>query len=565
LPVREHEAVRIKITKSGNKIFNTIIFIIPQKASKDKATTVICKRILVTLKSNLINFLMPDSKIARPDSLEKKLYQLIISRLDGDRIKSVAYQRQIIKLVQRDIGGFIIFGGKKDKAKNFISTLQSISKIPLFIASDIERGVQQQIKNTTPFPCQMAVAAAIDRKKPEDISFLENAIKAIANEAKDIGINMPLIPVLDVNQNPDNPIICTRAFSDNPEDVAWFGAEYIKILEAEGLISCAKHFPGHGDTSTDSHISLPVITKSLRYLNAVDILPFAKAVKTGVSSIMAGHLSVPALDSKPSSLSGKIITGLLRKELGFKGLILTDALNMNALKDFGNVPAGCLNAGFDILLHPADADLTIKELLSAVKSKKISEDRIDASVDRILKIKIKLQDKKPVDVNYNEHKRLSEYITEKSITLVKIKSGILPVTKNSNVHLILAGDNKLYDSSPLKKFFKNVSAVTGMENLKNKTAIFSIFTNVAAWKGSSGISDAEKKRIMELIKQAGTSIVISFGSPYVLRHFSEADILIAAYDTTKQAQRAVMKCLRNEMEFKGRLPVNLNNRGAFEL
>lgn len=508
---------------------------------------------------------MPVSKIAQPDSLEKKLYQLIVSRLDGDKIKSIAYQKQIIKLVQKNIGGFIIFGGKKDKAKNFVSTLQSISKTPLFIASDIERGVQQQIKNTTSFPCQMAVAAAIDRKKPEDISILENAIKAIAGEAKDIGINMPLIPVLDVNQNPDNPIICTRAFSDNPEDVAWFGSEYIRILEVEGLISCAKHFPGHGDTSTDSHISLPVITKSLKDLKAVDILPFAKAVKTGVSSIMAGHLSIPALDLKPSSLSRKIITGLLRKELDFKGLILTDALNMNALKDFGNVPAECLNAGFDILLHPADADLTVKELLSAVKSKKLSEDRIDASVDRILKLKAKLQDKKPADVKYNKHERLSVYITEKSITLVKSKSGILPVTKNSSVHLILAGNNKFYYSSPLKKYFKHVSAITNTENLKNGTAIFSLFTNVAAWKGSSGISDTEKQKITELIKQTRNSIVISFGSPYVLRHFREADMLIAAYDVTEQAQRAVMKCLKKEMEFKGRLPVNLDNRGAFGL
>ncbi len=269
--------------------------------------------------------------------LEKKLYQLIISRLDGDKVASKKYQEKIIELVKKGIDGFILFGGKKDEIRDFISKIQSISEIPLFIASDIERGVVQQIKDTTLFPCQMAIAAAINKDRPEDVSLLRSAIKAIADEAMDIGINMPLIPVLDVNQNPDNPIICTRAFSDNPEDVAWFGSEYIKILETSGLISCAKHFPGHGDTAIDSHISLPVITKSRTDLMTTDIMPFVGAIKAGVSSIMIGHLSVPAIDSMPASLSKMIITDLLRMELGFNGLILSDALNMDALKGNKNI------------------------------------------------------------------------------------------------------------------------------------------------------------------------------------------------------------------------------------
>lgn len=278
--------------------------------------------------------------------LEKRLYQLIIARLNGDRIESQGYQKNIIELVKKGIGGFILFGGEKDKVRRFIPHTQSISKIPLFIASDIEHGVGQQIINTTMFPCQIAFAAAINKDAPEDVKILRDALKAIAHEAADCGINMPLIPVLDVNQMPDNPIICTRAFSDKPQVVAWFGSEYIKAIEDTGLLSCAKHFPGHGDTSKEDLLS-------------ADIMPFMQAIKDGISSIMVGHLSIPSIDKKPASLSKKVITDLLRKELGFEGLILTDVLMMSALKDAGDVPVECVNAGVNILLHPADADDTV--------------------------------------------------------------------------------------------------------------------------------------------------------------------------------------------------------------
>ena len=492
------------------------------------------------------------------NSLEKKLYQLVISRLDGDKIVSKEYQGKIIELVKKGIGGFILFGGKKDEIRDFIGKIQSVSEIPLFIASDIERGVGQQIKDTTLFPCQMAIAAAINKIKSEDVSILRSAVKAISDEANDIGINMPLIPVLDVNQNPDNPIICTRAFSDNTEDVVWFGSEYIKILETSGLISCAKHFPGHGDTAIDSHISLPVITKSRSDLMTTDIMPFVEAIKTGVSSIMVGHLSVPAIDSKPASLSRKIINDLLRKELGFDRLILSDALNMDALKDIKNIPIECFNAGIDILLHPADVDITVKELLSALGENTISEEQIDAAVSRILKIKAQIKNLKKTDVDYLQHVNLSEHITGMSITLVKDKNNLLPISDLNRVLVVFAGDKRLYESSLLRKYFKKAIEVFNTDDIESDIAVFALFTRVAAWKGSSGIDDGENHHIIDLIRKAKNSIVISFGSPYVLSRFKEADVLIAAYEATEQAQKAVIKCLRGEMNFRGRLPVDLN-------
>ena len=435
-----------------------------------------------------------------------------------------------------------------DKVKGFIREMQAEAEMSLFIASDIERGVGQQIRGFTNSPCQMAVSAAIDKNSRKDISILYNSIKSIADEAVEAGINMPLIPVLDVNRDPDNPIICTRAFSDNTEIVSWFGSKYIRTLEESGILSCAKHFPGHGDTSIDSHIRLPVIRKSYKDLMKTDLAPFKKAIKAGVGSIMIGHLVIPAIDDKPASLSEKVISELLRKELGFRGLVLTDALNMHALKGITNSSAQCLKAGADVLLHPADPDSTVRELLSALESKDISEEQIEASAGRILVAKEKMQQRETDTIDYKKHEMLSSRITGKSITLVKDTKGILPLTDVGKVSIILAGDEQYFKSSPFNKesgFSDNIS-------------VFVIFTSVSAWKGSSGISESEKDRIKRLIKEARHSIVISFGSPYILRHFNDADILIAAYEPTEQAQKAVMERLEGKAEFKGTLPVKLD-------
>jgi beta-glucosidase-like glycosyl hydrolase len=498
---------------------------------------------------------MLDEKALRDEMIQKKLYQLIIGRLDAAKTVLPAYRQKVFDLVKRGIGGFIVFGGEKEEVRYLIHALQSISAVPLFIASDIERGVGQQIKGCTLFPCQMAVSAALCGRRPEDIEILRGMIEAVADEAKDIGINMPLIPVLDVNRDPDNPIICTRAFSDDPGNVAWFGSQYITILENSGLLSCAKHFPGHGDTSTDSHLLLPVIRKSYQDLLDTDILPFRKAVTEGVSSVMVGHLRVPSLDRKPATLSKKIITSVLRAELGFHGLVLTDALNMHALKDIEGVPLHSLKAGIDILLHPDDPDSTVEELLAAISSRKIPKERIDAAVNRIAGMKGRLRTFVKKDIDYQKHQVLSSRITDMSITLVKEARGLLPLSDRNMVHIILAGDPECYLCTPLRDSFRHVSRIFEKVDLQRRIPVFALFTSVAAWKGSSGISADEQQRIHALMKEAGKSAVISFGSPYVLRHFMNADALIAAYEPTVQAQRAVMQCLDGRLDFKGQLPV----------
>ncbi len=491
------------------------------------------------------------------ETLQKRLYQLIIARLDGNNVLNNEYRDNIFNLVHKGIGGFILFGGRRHEITGFVEELQSASNIPLFIASDIERGVGQQVAEMTHFPCLMAIASAIDRNISEDVLMLKDIIYAVAEEAKEVGINMPLIPVLDVNKNPDNPIICTRAFSDDPYTVAWFGSQVIRTLEEAGLISCAKHFPGHGDTSVDSHISLPVISKSLKDLHNTDLVPFKSAIKENISALMIGHLSIPAIDSAPSSISGKVINGLLRKDMGFDGLILTDALNMSALKNMGNIPARCLNAGASVLLHPDDAVKTVAELENALKSGEIDEDIIDLAVSYILRAKEKILDYKNPPADLIANAMLSKKTIQRSITLVKNQKGTLPVREFNDCSLIFAGDMSFFESSVLRGYFKNATHIFDSTDDLQETAVLAIFSSVAAWRGSSGISDSEIQKVKELMQIAKKSIIISFGSPYILRRFSSAGVLIAAYDTAEYYQEAVAGLLKGKGEFMGHLPIRL--------
>jgi len=492
-------------------------------------------------------------------SPEQKIYQMIISRLDGPRLSSTPYQEQLIDLARKGIGGFIVFGGEKTEVSSFIDQMQSLADTPLFIASDIERGVGQQLNGYTHFPGQMAIAAATDRHDPESIRIVEDALNAIAREAIEAGINMPLIPVLDVNSNPDNPIICSRAFSDKPESVSWFGNMYIRTLQKTGLMSCAKHFPGHGDTAVDSHISLPVISKSIGELYAVELVPFIEAVKRNVSSIMMGHISVPAIDSLPASLSKKAVD-LLRKDLGYDGLIMTDALTMHALKETRDVAVTCVNAGIDVLLHPENPDTTAEDIHQAVKAGKISEAMIDTACARILNHKAGIKDMKKAPIDADRHKALSGSVSDRSITLVKENPRLVPLKNDRDISLIFTSDESKHDVSALKTFIPgSVHIQQCQRETLREVVIIALFTRIAAWEGSSGMQDNEIKSIRDLMKRSRNSIVLSFGNPYLLRHFMEADALIAAYDTTEQAQLSVIRCLKGDVLFQGRLPVELKS------
>jgi len=301
-------------------------------------------------------------------------YKFIIARLNGrDMEKDFDYY---LRLVKKGIAGFIVFGGELNTVRQGISELQKAADGCLIIASDLEQGLGQQLEGGTIFPPAMAIASAITPHLPpldkggirggevssNKLKLLKKIFKAVAVEARYAGINTIFAPVLDINTNPKNPIISTRAFGESSENVSFFGCEMIKTFQSYGITACGKHFPGHGDTETDSHIKLPKIKKDLKALSKTELAPFRNAVKAGVRMIMMGHLNAPALDPSgvPVSLSQKAVS-YLRNKLGFKGIIITDAMNMGGIGRYSEEKASlmALNAGVDILLHPTDPDKVV--------------------------------------------------------------------------------------------------------------------------------------------------------------------------------------------------------------
>ncbi len=492
------------------------------------------------------------------DELNRKLYQLIIRRIDGPMAVNAEYRDKIFEHIDSGIGGFIFFGGAACELKPFIKVLRSKADIPLFIASDIERGVGQQIDDYTALPCQMALSSAVGFKYDCNLKLIDDFLNVLASEAADAGINMPLLPVADTNTNPDNPIICTRSFSDDPKRVAIFTSQFIKNLEDRGFITCAKHFPGHGSTSVDSHIELPELRKNLSELRALDMIPFIKALESGVSSIMTGHLLAPEIDFRPASLSKTITTDILRNDLGFKGLILTDALNMNALDNIENIDVKCMEAGADILLHPVDPDRTVNSLESALKNGRIDEETIDIAYNRILSVKQSKPNLTKDVVDFTKHLKISEDISEKSIVLITKGDKPFKPIDCKNFDLLFVGEESFCRYSPLKESFGNIRTFEDLENnASTGSLVIALFSSVVPWKGDSGIAGAERSRLEKILDKMSTSIVISFGSPYMLGFTERADYMIAAFEATGQAQKAVLRCLKGDIGFKGTLPVKV--------
>lgn len=478
-------------------------------------------------------------------------FQLIMARLDGGRIGDARYEAEITRLVRQGIGGFILFGGDKEQVVPFVRHLQTVAEIPLFIASDTERGVGQQIRGTTRFPSQMAVAAAINRNDPGDIALLDRALDAWSSEARHMGINMVFTPVLDVNLNPANPIICTRAFSDDPRTVSWFGKRYIAAFVSWGLLGCAKHFPGHGDTAMDSHISLPLIDKELEDLWAVEFRPFADAIDAGVPCIMAGHIVMPSVDSLPASLSPSVIERLLRGRMGFKGLVITDALNMSALTDYERIAPMSLQAGADVLLHPADPESTLREVLDAVEKSVLDAQIIEKALTRILGTKKMIAAGFSGSVDYAAHREIADALFARAVTVVKDAPGLKNRPLAAGRLLVPVGDTFDHATSPLR------AIPLAPDDVGGRDVLIAIFSAIAAWKGTSGLSRKESDRILSVIRKARSSVVVSFGSPYILDCFRNADMLLAAYDDAEGSQKAILNWLFSPEKAHGTCPVRI--------
>jgi beta-N-acetylhexosaminidase len=521
-------------------------------------------------------------------TLEEKIGQLIACRYTGRFVNQDSEYVNKLKtlIVEQKIGGLILFAGDVYETAHLTNILQERAKIPLLIASDLERGLGNQIDGATLFPPVMSLGAA----DSEELAYLMGKITAL--EARAIGIHMTYAPVVDVNINPDNPIINVRSFGEDPEQVSRLAVPFIKGCQENGLIATAKHFPGHGDTSEDSHTVLPTVKGDRARLDKVEIYPFKIAVESGIQAIMAAHLSLPALDpapNVPSSLSKPILTDLLRNELGFDGIIVTDAMGMGGVTTLYEPEEAALmaiKAGIDMILLPPKPKEVIDALVQAVRSGEISEERINSSVKRILEAKArlglykqKLVDLKMLDFKIapRAHLKQADLTFESAITLVKNEDAVVPLSKKNQRLAVLALSSDPGGYFAGRTFVQEIKeknphvfefyaeATTGQDTLdaalkkasEADVLIFALFSRLRADKGSVDLEMNHVHLIREAAKSSKGVIVISFGSPYFLRHFPEVDAYICAYRYADEAQVAAAKALFGEIDIQGKLPVTI--------
>jgi len=469
------------------------------------------------------------------------------------------------------IGGFIVFGGEREQVKSATDKLQSISQIPLFFACDAERGLGQIFSGTTLFPFAMSLGAIGDEE------LVQRQAGFIAREMKACGLNLLFAPVVDVNTNPENPIINIRSYGDDPFLVSRLGAAFIKGCQGEGVLACAKHFPGHGGVAVDSHVALPSSSQNREDFWRCDLIPFMEAIRTGVSSVMVAHLAVPRIDPTrvPATISGEIIQNLLMDDLGFKGLIISDSFIMDALSELGKEQEeiACLSilAGCHIILDPKAPVTLIERLAGMVKTEKISQSLLDKTVHKITSIKERWLYNKPHPNTLNEGngKNLVEEIASRSACC--IKGGRLRSEK-AIVYVLDVTQSGGDISRPFLRSLKEAGVtfqkqvITSQDNLKSipqeeygdTAAIFLVYTSVAAWKHHSSLPESYKKFIYKASGLHSEKILVSFGSPYILRGFENFDTILCAFDRLDSCQRAVADVLLGRLAAKGRSPVKLH-------
>ena len=442
-----------------------------------------------------------------------------------------------------------------------------------------------RLYNTTHFPPAMGIAATGNPK------YAYEAGKITAIEGRAIGIHQNYAPVVDVNNNYKNPIINIRSFGETPELVSKYAVEYIRGLQENGMIATAKHFPGHGDTDIDSHRDLPVINYSFERLDSVELPPFIDAINAGVKSIMVAHISFPKIDTVPgipATLSEKIVTELLKKKLMFDGLIVTDAMTMKGVtKGFSNAKAAVLavKAGNDIILLPPNVERAIDAIVKAVKRGEISEERINQSVEKILRIKYRLGLNKNRFVDLSkvrkivanrEHLKKAKEIARASITVVK-NDGVLPLLQFDipKIHLITVVDT--YDPymgrkfvSEIEKRYDNlilsrVDSRSTDEELKEilslaRTAdliIVAAYVKVRAYQGTITLPEKQARFMHELVKLKKPVVLISFGNPYIAMDYPEVRAYICAYSDANPVVEAVAEVLFGEISPHGKLPITI--------
>jgi beta-N-acetylhexosaminidase len=526
-------------------------------------------------------------------SLRDKIAQMVISSTIPENFdeNSSEYKKLKRLCTNTKIGGFIFFKGSSSDYARLSNALQQFSETPLLISSDFERGTGMRVTDGMLFPNNMAIGATGNY----DLSYKMGL--EIARESRLLGVQQNYAPVCDVNNNPKNPIINVRSFGEDPELVSKMSEGEIKGLQEGKVIATSKHFPGHGDTEIDSHQDLPVLNFDMDRLNKIELVPFKNAISKNVMSVMIAHLSFPELETRshiPASLSNNIVNGLLIGNLGFKGLVVTDALNMKGITKYfstSEVALMCVNAGIDLILMPIDEEATIKAIENAVNNGSITEDRIDRSVEKILKAKewAGLFENRTVNENdayklihSDEADKLNQQIADESITLVKDDNNIIPLKSSINkVLLINLSDGKDNINSDYlvlaaAQYFKNIKTLNISSDIISPEqsseindagsydcVIIGIFAKIRFGTGKISILQSQIDIINSIISKNKNTAVISYGNPYLLSEFPDVPNYICAYGDADVSINSSLNAITGKIKIKGKLPVSIGSAYSF--
>ncbi|MEE8523840.1 MAG: glycoside hydrolase family 3 N-terminal domain-containing protein, partial [Thermoanaerobaculia bacterium] len=520
-------------------------------------------------------------------SLHEKAAQMVMVRSFGrySHPRSDTHRDLLTEVRDLGVGGLVIFDSDLESIPRLLDELQQAADIPLLVAVDSERGMSFRVRRgTVSLPYAMAIGAT----GSEDAARFVGEVTA--REGRALGIHWTLAPVADVNNNPANPIINIRSFGEDPELVGRMVRAFIAGARAEGQLTTAKHFPGHGDTAVDSHVALPTLDVDRTRLDAIELTPFRAAIAAGVDAVMLGHIAVPAIDPSgaPATLSKAIATDLLRGELGFRGLIVTDALEMDGLAAWtGAAVVRSVQAGADVLLLPADPRIAVQSLVRAVEEGEISEERLNASVARILEAKARLglprrrriePEAVARDVARPEDVAKALEIAKRSITVVRNDGGILPLRAEQPLrllHLVMSSD--LHDLASRRFSAAEINArripvetrylgpevttetIDELVAAATETShvVVSAFARTASSEGRSELSRSQTELLRQLHGSGRPVILISFGSPYLLMRVLQIPAYVCAYGAAEASQRAAIAVLFGETDAGGRLPVTL--------
>ncbi len=497
--------------------------------------------------------------------------------------QTVEHEVEITDLIRKyRIGGLIFFQGDPKSQAELTNFYQSQSKVPLMIAMDGEWGLGMRLDKTIDFPYQMTLGALTD-----DALIYEMG-KEVARQFKRLGVHMNLAPVVDVNNNPSNPVINYRSFGADKKNVARKGIRYMKGMQDHGTLACAKHFPGHGDTGTDSHLALPVINHDRNRLDSIELYPFREMINAGVAAVMTAHLSIPALDDTPnlpSTLSAPIVTKLLQKELGFEGLVVTDALNMKGVTNFfppGEVDARALIAGNDVLEFTEDVPKAIEEIKKAANQGLLSWDIIEKRCRRVLAAKqwAGLDHFQPVEVE-NIVKDLTPpeaYVLKRklyasALTLLLNEDTILPVKNLGSTRIATLG-LQANDPSSFQKMLGKYSQMDHYVWNPDNPDADSVFVNLMEYDlVIAGITNLDQRpyknfgihpRLPEALarlKEFPDVVLVVFGNPYALDKLpgiEEFKALVMAYQDNKTVKQLAAQMIFGALGAKGTLPVHVN-------